>query len=518
MQATTIHLRKLGLQGIVKNKARGDLLPAEAYSLLNFMPYDGKLCVTPGVALVTQSTMSGAPRALLSWLRDDGNVPLVLVTSTKAYKYIDSTLTDITRESGPYTGAISSFVDMTIFGAACIFTNGSDAIQKWDGSSDHFVALGGSPPVVATLTTAMTFLVLAGVASYPRRVQWSDSGNAEAYTGGDSGYLTLYQGPGEVMRLLTLGDSIIAYRRNNIHLLYYVGPPFIWGQRQVFSSNGLLAAGAVVDIDGRHFYLGNDYNIYAFDGANKIALGDSVRQEIQKSIDVQYEYRCFAVVHAAYNHIYFYFPPLGTGGVCTDAWVLDYKTGRIHRVSSQKAIAAGAPHMVVVSTAWTDLVGSWLAQELTWQQLLGVQSAPPTTVLVSTTGQIGYINTNIDTIFNTGVSKEYESGLFCVDDILTVSYGTNKNTKWTCNKLSLEYEVIGSVTIQVSVGVLDTLLSDSSIVWKTYTVTLDGSRVNISTRETGRYHCIRVVNNEQNVNYKLLGATGRFVRKGFRAL
>jgi hypothetical protein len=106
----------------------------------------------------------------------DGSVATFMGTATKLYLLDNTSLawTDVSKAAGTYTtldaGANWSFVQ---FNDVVIASQNNDVMQKFTlASSSAFEDLGGSPPQAAYLAVVNRFVVAAGIASNPNRVQW----------------------------------------------------------------------------------------------------------------------------------------------------------------------------------------------------------------------------------------------------------------------------------------------------------------------------------------------------------
>lgn len=154
----------------------------------------------------------------------------------------------------------------------------------------------------------------------PLRVRWADQNDYTNWTPSVSST------SGEV--LLTDGTEIVgAVRsRNQINILtdkslfgmQYVGNPFIFQFRQLGSNCGLIGQHAVVDYDGRTFWMSDD-NFYVFDGQVR-NLRASVRRYVYGRLNLSEVDKVYAGVNSEFKEIVWLYP--STDGEECDSYVL----------------------------------------------------------------------------------------------------------------------------------------------------------------------------------------------------
>lgn len=489
--AIALPLNNLGIEGLKLNHAREHLTPQQAWVMNNVRSFKGKLEASPGVTRFVPNTVSGVPLNIQAWVDDAGNTLFVILTDTKIYSVNPSTLalTDITNVGGDYTGGPGGFWDAIIFQNLLISTNKADQIQKWDGVAANVVDLGGSPPKAGTIAALLTYLLIADTtdADGPRVVRWPDSGNAEGWALGgssDEGYLIVYQGPGAILKLLQMGEVVIGYRQSSVHLFFYIGPPFIIGQRQLFNDHGIIGRRAVTTLNQRHIYWGSD-NVYIFDGAVPTPIATEVINDMQQSFDPAYPDNIHLFVDHTTRCVYFCYPTVGSIGVPTDAWVWSYQDNAWWN-ESLRATCSGRSHKVTGVT-WDAAVGTWDAATGTWNAATG--AAGTELLLIGTDdGKIQFIDpTTVDV---EGLAKEriLETGLFEVASVLWQKPGA----RCTLDRIEVEFEQKGDFNLEVWVGIQDALTGDGGISWTRFFITSDGSKKVIPTRLSGVFFSFRV--------------------------
>jgi hypothetical protein len=192
--------------------------------------------------------------------KDDGSIQVFAGTSTKLYTLDNTTLlwSDVSKAAGTYAtlGAAANW-SFAQFNGVVIATQANDVVQAYTlGVSSAFADLAGSPPNAAHVAVINRFLVLSGLASNPRRVQWSglnaittwtsgttysdyqdlpDGGNAKCVVGGEFGII--------------VQDS--AFRR----MVFSPGSDIVFQIDRIAKDIGTLAPWSVVDAGGLVFAL-----------------------------------------------------------------------------------------------------------------------------------------------------------------------------------------------------------------------------------------------------------------------
>src|SRR5215467_1577104 len=225
-----------------------------------------------------------------------------------------------------------------------------DPVQVWDGSVvTTFRNLTGSPAdggnhfsrAVAAFQNRLMHLnrTEAGVAK-PRMVRWSDNGLPETYSGGESGFLTLFQGADHGVAFAPLGNYMVAYRERSIHLLSYVGSPFYISQRQVINGVGLLAPRAVLNLDLRHVFLGND-NVYIFNGVDIEAIGTEIRDDLFATMDAANSPRSLIIFSEPRNEMALIVPSTSNDGIPDTWYFYNFTTGTWSGPARDRLITGG---------------------------------------------------------------------------------------------------------------------------------------------------------------------------------
>lgn len=517
---TPLALPRLGTAGLATSPqrfkpAREQLTPQQAWVMSNTRSFKGKLETSPGQSTYLSQTVSGRPSRVYEFELSDTTHRLAVLTNTKIYGINRATglLVEITWATGNYTASATEHWDVTAFKDLMIATNGRDVPQKWDGSTGLCVALGGTPPLGRTVAAFLNYVVFGSTWADGNLVQWSDNGGGEVYSGGDAGSFRLYQGSGYLRKLLGLGEALMAYRSSSIHTIFYVGSPFVLGQRQVNSSHGLIAPRAVIDIGGRHVYWGED-NFYVTDGATFTPIGSGVIDDAMDGVDPGFLDQIHTAVDLASHEVYWFYPDLTSAGLTMNAWVWNWETGA-WRKEIVTAQAAGLYHKSSQAT-WATAVGTWAAQTTTWNSYVFLQ-ALPALILATNAGAINSVDATVVDAVGVARTRTFESGLFsAADSLADQRLGFVAGGLAELVRLDFDQENKGSYNVTIEIGTQDTLRGDAAITWTTFTLPATGATRSLFPRLVARYFAVRIQTTGLSQPFRASGAVLWFNPAGDR--
>lgn len=500
------NFKGLGLQGLNRNTGRSQLASADAWISKNVRAFKGLLEASPGVTSFTAVALSGRVLVIRGWEKDNQDLVETIYTEQKIYKVDPFTgvVTDITRLSGNYTGSVTQLIDTAVGFDHIFSTNGIDPPQKWDGVVANASDIGGTPGVAETIAVGISYCMLGNIAGDVRGIKWSDSGAFETWVGGDAGTLTLYQGPGGVLRILPLGEVMIAYRDSSIHLLFFVGSPFIWGQRQIVTDHGLIAPRAVVAVQGRHLYWGTD-NVYLFDGSSRVPVADKIIDQMNESFDPSFRKMILAFTDLPSREVYFAYPGVGDNGVNKQAWVWSWATGGWRQEEGE--FTASGSWRRRTSDTWATATQTWTQRTQAWNFTQFLDKAP-VTIVGTDGGKLNFID--VGSVDNLGVGRErlFETGLFAPFE------GDNRQA--TLERIDIEQENMGGHNLEIWIGTQNTLTGDAGIVWTQYTLPANGATRTIGIRKTARYFALRLRTAGAAESFRVSGVIPYFTARGDR--
>lgn len=153
-----------------------------------------------------------------------------------------------------------------------VFTNGIDAVQKYDGTS--LSVLGGLSTInVDTCVALATFhsylLLLAPTISgtaKPQQVRWCDTGAYEVWNSGNAGFEELFDTDNILVRGALLGPYLYLYRSRSIVRCELIGQlNKIFNFDTMVRGEGTVAHDGVIIVEDKHLVWGQ-IGIYEYNG------------------------------------------------------------------------------------------------------------------------------------------------------------------------------------------------------------------------------------------------------------
>ena len=189
-----------------------------------------------------------------------------------------------------YRGVINTKWSAEVFKDHFLFIEPGTFLQEWDGNADHrattvvqYSALG----VFTFKERPIIYSTVEGGVNYQQRIRWPDAGTYDSWTvqvGSEAGYMDLTETPDWIMAAARLSDYGVIYKERSIHMIAYVGLPYVFQRREIVSGVGLLGPKALVNLGSEHIFMGPD-NFYVFDGSDVERIGDPVWREVFDVMD-----------------------------------------------------------------------------------------------------------------------------------------------------------------------------------------------------------------------------------------
>jgi hypothetical protein len=189
---------------------------------------------------------------------------------------------------------------------------GLSNIQRWAGEGEaDFADLvgaggysGGTTHRALQVGTTQNRLILLSPREYDsssriwvenrNRVRWPQVAKLESWTGTGSGAVDLRDTGGINVWSASLGGEYYIYQDNSIWNLRYVGGTAIFDPRPMIHNLGLLSHHLLVAHGNTHYFLGSDYNVWAYYGGTvKQAIGNKIRDFLIRDIEADHLRRCW---------------------------------------------------------------------------------------------------------------------------------------------------------------------------------------------------------------------------------
>lgn len=251
-----------------------------------------------------------------------------------------------------------------------VFSNGVDPIRKYTGSGNDAV-LGGSPPVCKYLIDFKGYLVLANITdttNFFTRVQWSDSGDPETWTGGNSGSVNLLEDSLEITGISRFGDFLAVHKESAIYLGQLVTTSEVFRFTRKETGAGAIAAGSIQNLpDGTQIFLARD-GLRLFNGVSSSLIPSSIIDELRDSVNPQWVKRATSVLVKDLDE-YWCAIPIGSQEEPETVYKYNYRTGQCYK-DIRTGLMSLALYRRVDQDAWDDDSDSWDSDVTRWDSVI----------------------------------------------------------------------------------------------------------------------------------------------------
>lgn len=219
----------------------------------------------------------------------DGSVATFAGTATKLYLLDNTSLTwtDVSKGASTYTtlDAVANW-SFAQFNDVVIASQNNDAMQAYTlASSSAFDDLGGSPPDAAYVTVVNRFLVAAGIAGAPNRVQWCALNALTNWSTLEADSQDLPDG-GAVQGIRG-GDYGIIIQEGAIRRMVFVpGSDVIFDIDRIDSETGCNLPWSITEAAGNVFFWSQKGPVKIAPDGSKTFIGE---QRVTKTVQNEYD-------------------------------------------------------------------------------------------------------------------------------------------------------------------------------------------------------------------------------------
>jgi hypothetical protein len=158
-------------------------------------------------------------------------------------------------------------------------------------------------------------------------IRWNVINKPQTWVGTGSGSVTLLETGGRNVWSAPLNRTYIIYQTQGIWDLNYVGGFTVFDPRPMIPDLGLLAPHLLAVKNNVHYFVGTDFNVYAyFGGSVKQRLGDKIHPELQDQLSAEFASRSWMAFGPNNKRVWIFIVPDGEQ-YATKAYGLDIRTG-----------------------------------------------------------------------------------------------------------------------------------------------------------------------------------------------
>lgn len=360
----------------------------------------------PRLQAIAQNVLNDVPVGAFTYFEVGGIAdPMLFSRSTAAY------LSQGTWSALSYVPSGASFnppsggIGDPIFGTSTYLSRADTNIAVWVNGLDPAFAWGGPANgttystltqgyIAADVTVANDRLIywnvgyLSSSSRLVQRVAWTASGNPEDTTGPDAGYQDLLDMRGVGTRTFTIADQLVVATDQEIWRGTFIGPPYVYQFTPLSRTQGIPFPKAAINTPEGLFWLGSDfmiYNIQPFYWYSKI---DPVGFPVQRTFHDQMAdpTTAFFGYHGDAKMLTLYYTD--TAGSYPQRGMTYNTISKVWtpQVFAQNLAIGFSAQQSSSATTWDALVGTFAAQALTYNQLLGASAVGSSEAVASSTG------------------------------------------------------------------------------------------------------------------------------------
>lgn len=248
----------------------------------NVIPGPGHYHSFQGPAAATTAVLSGTVCGLTFTRLSTGAYGIFAGTTTKLWKYNSASggsWTDVSRSSGgAYAVAAGDRWSFQQSGTQLVAVHPGDDPQVIEvNSGSSFTALAGSPPRATSVKQIGDFLVLSGLTSNNRRIQWSAIADITGWTVGTNlSDIQEFPEGGPVVGVSGGEVGLVVQDRTLRTMQFLPGDTtYIFNFSRVESEKGCMAKYAYTFTGQRFYFLGED-GFFSFGAGGLVPIGNHV--------------------------------------------------------------------------------------------------------------------------------------------------------------------------------------------------------------------------------------------------
>lgn len=371
-----VSLNKLGRSGFFGDIASYEI-PLDGWSdALNVRTRNGSIKNAVGHTRIHEGVV--VPPFYLQTFNELGTRTLIYAGENKIYKTVGQVHTNITRQTDAvdvdYTAEMGHW-NGGVLGGIPILNNGFDLPQSYDYATGKMQDLPAWPTSwrCRTMRVIREYLFALDITKdttrFPQLLAWSnpaDSGTVPSSwdatdPANDAGDFAIVGGGDAVVDIVPLKDFAVLYKENSMHLVQFIGQPFIWSFKPISFGRGVLNINCVVEVKGGHFVVTNEdiiwHNGYTYE---QVAKG-KVQNWVFRNININATDKAYVAHDTSEQKVWFCFPS-GSSTVPDLAIVWDYEENTwipIGIPASAHMLYTESSDASSESLAWNQDTGTW---------------------------------------------------------------------------------------------------------------------------------------------------------------
>jgi len=264
------------------------------------------------------------------------------------------------------------------------------------GVTTHIALQAGAFFNRALLVSAMEADANGNLNTNNQRIRWPQAGKLETWTGTGSGFVDLLDTGGYNVWGALLGAQWIQYQNNSIWSLTHVGGTTVFTPDIEMPDLGLLAPHLLHSKNNVHYFVGNDFNVYAYNGGSNITkISKNIDRYLRRDLDPAFASRSWLQIGAENSRLWLFIVPNGQV-FATEAYGIDMLTGRWMKRDFTHLITGTNPVWTTGEDGFSSvgLVGSSSFNAgRSYNEVLNETQSPPKTVAIGGAARLSTVVT-----------------------------------------------------------------------------------------------------------------------------
>ncbi len=230
---------------------------------------------------------------------------------------------------------------------------GQTGVYIWENATATApTALTNAPTAVNWVFIAGNIVVTLGQGGVGNRIKASDAGDATIWSASAASYAYSddIEGAGTFISQASSKGINLLYTENEVYTFEFKDKPDIWETRLLFSSDGLIAPNARIELEEGVAWMGQgDFRIY--DGASVSSIpNNTCRDYIYENLNYEATWKSFCRHDPVRKQVFFYFP-LGAATEPDSYMIWNYKEG--HCTLGTEDMTAAEQNVLQIQSPYT---------------------------------------------------------------------------------------------------------------------------------------------------------------------
>lgn len=312
-----------------------------------------------------------------------------------------------------------------------VFTNGIDNIRKI-GITGNDADLGGTPPKAKYCQAFGSYVFLANITNdgsgnaFPNRVQWSDTGDPETWTGGNSGSKELLDDSEFITGINLFSNYLVIHKPSSIYVGQLVSTSDVIVFDRKSTGVGTVAGATIVNLpSGEQIFLASD-GIHVFNGITAPLIDSPIQDELRESMNAEHLNKCQGVYVEELDE-YHVSIPIGSETEPSTVYRYNMRTKQVFKNMMPELTAMGL-YTNTQQLRWSDFAVPWSSVSIRWNSRVA-QSLSPLLIYGDSSGNSTKRSTTVNNDSGVAIDAQFETKEFTANDFGVSNIDTTM--RWT---------------------------------------------------------------------------------------